>query len=154
MSPSEPLWAASIFDPAIQIDAEGVTELAGAYARSRTLASLGALPLVEGERLTLWRLRPLTVSERADVLAEVGEHRRALKAFRLACNARLDGATVVNGALDGGTLVERGAATGEQWAQAQADAFGASVVDELGSLALQRATVSPKAREPFKLLLS
>lgn len=155
-SPSEPLWCMQLssgMDPAVDQDAEDAATRLAEYATSRHPMELARVPLRAGERPTLWKLRPLTPEERSELLSQPTP-KAVLEAFRCAVVARCDGATVsadgrVSGAEEAAPL-DRGRATAA-WVKAQIALGGGALVDELGSLALQRANVHPKARRPYVL---
>lgn len=155
-NPSAPLWCAQLsssMDPAIDQEAENAPTLLAQYATSRHPVELARVPLRAGEKLTLWKLRPLTSAERAELLS-MASPSAVLESFRIACVARMDNAVVAEGGSVSGTEVpaelERGRAK-HSWVKAQMEIGGGALVDELGALALQRANVHPKARRPYVL---
>ena len=153
-SPSAPLWACSLTDPALAPeDAERPerSKLLRAYGSTRSHADLAALELVEGERLTFWRLRPLTPAQRAECLALSDLAQKYLAAFRIACDARYEGGTMGPDGPVGGKHIDRpkGEAERDEWVVEQVALGGGLIVDELGGIALVRASVHPKARALF-----
>lgn len=154
--PCAKLWVAQVssgMDPAFDQDHPDLPRLAAAYITSRHPKELAAVPLREGETLTLWQLRPLTIEERTEVLS-MPTARCILEAFRCAVVARMDRAVVAPDGTVTGTeepaKIDRNRAS-DAWVKAQVALAGGGLVDELGSLALQRANVHPKARRPYVL---
>jgi len=153
-NPSKPLWACSLTDPALAAeDAEHPERLKRlrAYGSTRSHAALAALELVQGEHLTCWRLRPLTPAQRAECLALTDPAQRYLAAFRIACDARYEGGSMGPDGPTGGKHIDRpkGEAERDEWVVEQVAVGGGWIVDELGGVALVRASVHPKARALF-----
>lgn len=153
VSPSLPLWACSLTDPALApADPEHPerARLQRAYGSTRSHVDLAALVLVTGELLTCWRLRPLTPAQRAECLALTDSATRYLAAFRIACDARYEGGAVGPDGPAGGRLIERAKGTDpDEWVLEQAGVGGGWIIDELGGVALVRASVHPKAKALF-----
>lgn len=158
-SPSSPLWVAQIAgygDPAFDRDHDGFAAALRLYEQTRRPEHLAAIPLVPGARLTLWKLRPLTPAERTDVKGFATEDLRRFIAFRTAVVARIDGGAVsasgeVTGPERPAPLMPNGKLTSDDWLTEQVADAGGGIVDELGALVLQRATVHPKAPRPYRL---
>lgn len=163
-NPSKPLWVLPIADPAdpiIDTAHPECPERVAVYVRTRDPLDLGRLPRVEGQRTTLWLLKPLSSTERAVVMGEPAEERRRTLAFRIACHERVDDAGISGDGLPvGGTPVKAqaekvdGAATSfapESWVDAAQAIGGGQLVSELGQLIIDRANVHPRKLAPFRL---
>ena len=164
--PSKDIWVAQCHpdatDPAFDLDRTDARGLLAAYRASRTYADLAAVPCVAGASPVLVRLRPLTPEQRAALLASSTDSTQYLTACLFAAVAVMEGATV---AMDGphgreealaSTTVNAAGQT-LRWSQITpeglrrlADLGGGALLDELGELALQRATVHPRALAPFR----
>lgn len=163
-NPSKPLWVLPIADPAdpiIDTAHPECPERVAVYVRTRNPLDLGRLPQVEGQRTTLWLLKPLSSTERAVVMGEPAEERRRALAFRVACHKRVDDAGISPEGLPVGGVpcdarVDRvdGVTTAiapESWADEAQARGGGQLISELGQLAIDRATVSPRKVAPFRL---
>ena len=149
MNLSQPLWVACATDPAFVDGPELV-----AYIRSRSIADLAAVPLKDGAQPALVQLQPLTAKARAAALSFPSEPQRRLVACQYAARRviagawRIEAGTVEGSAedLDAGevTITDKGVAR-------LLDLVGGDGIEELGSLAIQRATVHPRATAPFRL---
>lgn len=149
MNLSQPLWVACATDPAFVDGPELVT-----YIRSRSIADLAAVPLKDGAQPALVQLQPLTAKARAAALSFPSEPQRRLVACQYAARRviagawRIEAGTVEGSAedLDAGevTITDKGVAR-------LLDLVGGDGIEELGSLAIQRATVHPRALAPFRL---
>ena len=140
-------------DAAFDTGHEDYARTMTAYIRSRSPEALAAIPRHPGVGLTLWRMKALTAAQRADALAQVGESRQRYVAFTQAVTERVDGATLApDGTPQGGATVKRGEnESTAEWVAAQVEIAGGQILDELGALALDRATVHPRMRDPFGL---
>ena len=147
---SQPLWVACAADPAFVDGPELV-----AYIRSRSIADLAAVQLREpGTLPVLVQLQPLTATLRAGALSFPNEPQRRLAACRYAARRVIAGGWRIEaGAIEGSaedldaaevTITEKGVAR-------LLDLVGGDGIEELGSLAIQRATVHPRATAPFRL---
>ncbi len=150
MNLSQPLWVACATDPAFVDGPELVT-----YIRSRSIADLAAVPLKDAaQQPALVQLQPLTAKARAAALSFPSEPQRRLVACQYAARRviagawRIEAGTVEGSAedLDAGevTITDKGVAR-------LLDLVGGDGIEELGSLAIQRATVHPRATAPFRL---
>lgn len=154
MNLSQPLWVACATDPAFVDGPELVT-----YIRSRSIADLAAVPLKDAaQQPALVQLQPLTAKARAAALSFPSEPQRRLVACQYAARRVIAGAWRIEadaGAwrvegsaedLDAGevTITDKGVAR-------LLDLVGGDGIEELGSLAIQRATVHPRATAPFRL---
>lgn len=147
---SQPLWVACATDPAFVDGPELVT-----YIRSRSIADLAAVPLKDAaQQPVLVQLQPLTATLRCGALGFPNEPQRRLAACRYAARRVIAGGWRIEaGAIDGSaedldaaevTITEKGVAR-------LLDLVGGDGIEELGSLAIQRATVHPRATAPFRL---
>ncbi len=150
MNLSQPLWVACATDPAFVDGPELVT-----YIRSRSIADLAAVPIKDAaQQPALVQLQPLTAKARAAALSFPSEPQRRLVACQYAARRviagawRIEAGTVEGSAedLDAGevTITDKGVAR-------LLDLVGGDGIEELGSLAIQRATVHPRALAPFRL---
>lgn len=149
MNLSQPLWVACATDPAFVDGPELVT-----YIRSRSIADLAAVPLKDGAQPALVQLQPLTAKARAAALSFPSEPQRRLVACQYAARRVIAGAWRIEaGAIEGSaedldagevTITDKGVAR-------LLDLVGGDGIEELGSLAIQRATVHPRALSPFRL---
>lgn len=150
MNPSQPLWVACVDDPAF-IDGPELT----AYVKSRSVADLAAVPLREpGVQPVLVQIAPLTSSLRVTALGFPNEPQRRLVACQYAARRVIVGPWRVEaGAVEGSAedLDAGPAALTDKGVARLAELVGGQGIEELGSLALQRATVHPRALAPFRL---
>lgn len=154
-NPSQPLWVACATDPAIA-DTKANTpqrDALTAYVKGREIAQLAAVALVDGAQPVLVELAPLTAQLRAAALGFPNDPQRRLVAAQYAARKvmlswTIEGGSVVGSAeeLDAGpaALTEKGIAR-------LMELVGGDGIEELGSLAIQRATVHPRALAPFVL---
>lgn len=147
---SQPLWVACATDPAF-VDGPALV----AYIRSRTIADLAAVPLREsGTQPVLVQLIPLTAKARATALGFPNEPQRRLVACQYAARRVIAGPWRIEAGAIEGSAEDLGAAevaiTDEGVARLLA-LVGGDGIEELGSLAVQRATVHPRALAPFRL---
>ena len=158
-NPSRPLWVASMFDPALNTDKGTPGFDAGlAYIRTRSIADLAKIPRAEGMVPVLVELAPLTPASRAAALALQSASQRHLAAVQYSARrVMVQPWQVSAGAIEGPAedldtttagpwpiLTEKGAAR-------LLELLGGEALDELGSLAIQRATIHPRALAPFRL---
>ena len=158
-NPSRPLWVVSLYDPALNTEKGTPGFEAGlAYIRSRAIADLAKIPVRDGATPVLVELAPLTPASRTAALGTAGDAARYLAALRYSARRVIVGPWAVNaGAIDGAAedldldtrstwpvLTEKGLARLH-------DLLGGTALDELGSVALQRANVHPRALSPFLL---
>lgn len=155
MNPSHPLWVASVTDPAIALTTAGSPERDAlhAYVKSRTLADLARVAFAEGQQPALVQLRPLTAKLRAAALSFPSEAQRRLVAAQYAARRVMlawsfEGGDVTGSAED---LAFEGEALSDVGVAKLMEIVGGEGIEELGSLALQRATVHPRALAPFVL---
>lgn len=154
--PCADLWAMQASggtDPAVDLDHPDAPRRLAEYVTSRHPVELARVPLRSGASPTLWQLRPLTIDERSEILS-LPTPKALLEAFRCAVTARMDRVSIAaDGAVSGTetrATLDRGRGS-DAWVKAQVALGGGALVDELGSLALQRANVHPKARRPYGL---
>lgn len=149
-NPSQPLWAACATDPAF-IDGPALL----AYVKSRSLVDLAAVPLREpGVQPVLVQLMPLTATLRAGALSFPNEPQRRLAACRYAARRVIAGPWRIEaGAVEGSAeeLDAADVAITEKGVARLMELVGGDGLEELGSLAIQRATVHPRAIAPFQL---
>lgn len=148
VSPSAPTTIVSLNDPALDRTSRAYDAAAVVYLRSRHPDDRAALPVLTGETLAEYVLDPLSLEalrwcERAetDVI-------RFQRAFRCACFVWRDS----DGHEHKATGIDRGAGFPEApdvWLEASVQAHGLDAVLEVGAVALQRAHVHPRARDPF-----
>lgn len=149
VSPASPLSVVSLNDPAFDRRSPRWPDACADYLVARHPDTIAALPVVQGATPARFTLAPLSVAaldwcrraESADV--------QRVRAFLCACHAYTD---------DGGhehapdkitTSSEGFAEAPSAWREHVAGEHGMAVVYELGDVALQRATVHPKALDPF-----
>lgn len=154
-NPSHPLWVACATDPAIALTAAGTPEREAlhAYVKSRTLADLSRVKFAEGQQPVLVQIRPLSAKLRAAALSFPNEPQRRLVAAQYAARRVMlawafEGAEVTGSAED---LAVEGEVLNDAGIARLMDLVGGEGVEEIGSLALQRATVHPRALAPFVL---
>lgn len=154
-NPSHPLWVASVSDPAIAPTTVGTPERESllAYVKGRTLAELARVKLVDGQQPVLVQIRPLSAKLRAAALSFPNEPQRRLVAAQYAARRVMvawafEGADVTGSAED---LAVEGEVLSEKGIDRLMELVGGEGVEEVGSLALQRATVHPRALAPFVL---
>lgn len=154
-NPSHPLWVASVSDPAIASTTVGTPEREAllAYVKGRTLADLAKVKLTEGQQPVLVQIRPLSAKLRAAALSFPNEPQRRLVAAQYAARRVMtawafEGADVTGSAED---LAVEGEVLNEKGIDRLMELVGGEGVEEIGSLALQRATVHPRALAPFVL---
>lgn len=154
-NPSHPLWVASVSDPAIALTASGTPEREAvqAYVKSRTLADLARVKLLDGQQPVLVQIRPLSAKLRAAALSFPSEPQRRLVAAQYAARRVMlawafEGAEVTGSAEE---LTTEGEVLNDAGINRLMELVGGEGVEEIGSLALQRATVHPRALAPFVL---
>lgn len=154
-NPSHPLWVASVSDPAIAHTAAGTPEREAlqAYVKSRTLADLAKVKLCDGQQPVLVQIRPLSAKLRAAALSFPNEPQRRLVAAQYAARRVMvawafEGADVTGSAEE---LAVEGEVLSEKGIDRLMELVGGEGIEEIGSLALQRATVHPRALSPFVL---
>jgi hypothetical protein len=154
-NPSHPLWAACSGDPALATTKPNSAEREAlmAYIKGREIAQLAAVTLVPGQQPVLVELAPLSAKLRAAALGFPNEPQRRLVACQYAARKVMTAWTVEGTQVTGsaeeldatdGVLSEKGVARLQEL-------VGGEGIEELGSLALQRATVHPRALSPFVL---
>lgn len=156
-NPARDTYVASYLDPAFDTSTpEGLAAL-DAYARTRALADLAKVPLVEHTRPVLWRVRALTAQERAIVVSNRTPPMADYDAVRYAVIERIEDAVVTpEGRVEGGrpTLLARDKASGLATAEALAaemDVAGGAWIDEMGGVIRQRTDMHPRRLLPFRL---
>lgn len=154
-NPSHPLWVACASDPAIAPTTVGTPEREAllAYVKGRTLADLARVKLADGQQPVLVQIRPLSAKLRAAALSFPNEPQRRLVAAQYAARRVMlawafEGADVTGSAED---LAVEGEVLSEKGIDRLMELVGGEGVEEVGSLALQRATVHPRALAPFVL---
>lgn len=154
-NPSHPLWVACASDPAIAPTTVGTPEREAllAYVKGRTLAELARVKLAEGQQPVLVQIRPLSAKLRAAALSFPNEPQRRLVAAQYAARRVMlawafEGADVTGSAEE---LAVEGEVLNEKGIDRLMELVGGEGVEEIGSLALQRATVHPRALAPFVL---
>ena len=160
-NPARELWVAQCADPGDPAFDTAHPQFAvclARYIRTRSLDDLAKVPVLPGLRPALYLLRPLRTSERTDVLNQPGE---ALQRFVAVCTAVhkvLVGASIADGKVSGGTVVEATVSKGgalpmadAAWMDRLSEEAGGQIVDELGALVIQRANVHPTARGSYRL---
>jgi len=158
-NPARPLWVASLFDPALNtLKGTPGFDAGLRYVESRALADLAEIPCVEGMTPVLVELAPLTAEARAAALSETSESRQRVAAFRYAARRVIAGAWTLSAGEVRGDAEELKTEPVTRWpslsqeglARAQ-EILGGLAMEELGSVAIQRASVSPRALAPFRL---
>ena len=154
-NPSHPLWVARFGDPAIVTKTEPSPEKEAlhAYARRRPPADLAKVTFAEGQQPVLVQIRPLSAKLRAAALSFPSEPQRRLVAAQYAARRVMlawafEGAEVTGSAEE---LTTEGEVLSEKGIDRLMELVGGEGVEEIGSLALQRATVHPRALAPFVL---
>ena len=158
-NPSKPLWGASLHDPALDTRKGTPGFDAGlSYVESRALADLALIPCAAGMQPALVELAPLTAEARASALSETSESRQRIAAFRYAARRIISGAWDLSAGEVRGDAEELKADPLTRWPSLSADGLaraqeilGGLAMEELGSVAIQRASVSPRAIAPFRL---
>ena len=154
-NPSLPLWVACMGDPAIERTKPGTAahDALLSYAKGREIADLARVTLRDGQVPVLVELAPLTARLRAAALGFRAEPQRGLGGWQCAARRVLLAWASEGGAVTGsaeeldvseGVLTEKGVAR-------LMELVGGDGIEELGSLAIQRATVHPRALAPFVL---
>lgn len=157
-NPSHPLWVASVGDPAIALTAAGTPEREAlqAYVKGRTLADLARVKLADGQQPVLVQIRPLSAKLRAAALSFPNEPQRRLVAAQYAARRVMttwafEGTATVDVTGSAEELAVEGEVLSEKGIDRLMELVGGEGVEEIGSLALQRATVHPRALAPFVL---
>ena len=158
-NPSRPLWAAVTSDPAfIQDRGTAGFEPMVRYISTRALSDLAEVPVREGQGAVLVELAPLSAEARAAALSFTSDPARRLAAFRYAARRVLAGGWTITGAGMEGPAEELDLDASGRWpiltekATAKIlELVGGDGIEELGSLAIQRASVHPRALGPFRL---
>lgn len=158
--PARDTFVASILDPAFDTSTLEKRALLDAYAASRDLADLAVVPTVAGQTSVLWKVRPLTATQRGVVNSNRHEGLSDVDALRYAVVARIEGAQVLllddGGAwVNGGVVTElrrgdNGLVTDEALA-AELEIGGGVWVDELGAVIRHRSNLHPRRFLPFTL---
>lgn len=155
MNPSQPLRTIVCShpgDPAVDLAAPDALAALAQHARKRTQETLQAIPLRPGASLTLWTLRPLSGAEyafvmRASAAAEdVLDYARCEAAFQLGVHGRTgpEGEVRCTPVQTGKLLLAP-----ESWMDECWSLLGASGIQELGALVVQRARLRDAG--PFSL---
>jgi len=138
-------------DPAIdRSDLKAAYEALKRYSLSRTEEDRARIPLVPGGALTLFELAPLTIE--ALMFVEDGTAgnplQRNYRAFLCACRSYTKPGQPTKPApmSDQGTAFQYALPA---WAQEVASEFGADAINELGSIAVNRAHAPRNATDPF-----
>ena len=128
-NPSHPLWVASVSDPAIALTAPGTPEREAvqAYVKSRTLADLARVKLVEAQQPVLVQIRPLSAKLRAAALSFPSEPQRRLVAAQYAARRVMlawafEGTTAVDVTGSAEELAVEGEVLSEKLASQEANA--------------------------------
>jgi hypothetical protein len=164
MNPSDPIRLALIgttslraptCDPAINLDAPGVSALLSAYEHSRSDTDRDALPLHPGATLSTFTLAPLTSAAFRFVMGGVGVE-RAQRAVLACCHNYADERGAEHRAQDHGGVTATPGAKGfsianEEWLEHLASTFGHAAVEEIAAVAITRAEVGARAVAPFAL---
>ena len=177
MPPSNPstlLWIVQIgtlaraepptCDPALDLDGQvapvdgedappTLTELLTQYERTRDPALAARLPVHPGQQLVQLAVGPLTAAAYRWA-SEVTGVSRAQRAFLACCTCFKDGEGMEHHAAKFGASRELGRGirmASEAWLDHVQDTLGASVVDEVAAVALERAKAGPRAVAPFSL---
>lgn len=158
-NPSKPLWCAALNDPALDTRKGTPGFDAGlSYVESRALADLAQIPCVAGAQPALVELAPLTAEARASALSEPSESRQRIAAFRYAARRIIAGAWEISAGEVRGDAEELKVDVLTRWPSLSPEGLaraheilGGLAMEELGSVAIQRASVSPRALAPFRL---
>ena len=155
-NPSLPIFVAQLSDPALALSPPGAL---AKYKTSRSYADLAALG---ASGVVLYKLRPLSAEQRASLMSIETPESKWLLAARLSvvsvvrenANVTADKVTGPEDPLPEVTELPGGGKP--RWPQlsdegvAQLVALGGgALLDELGELALERATVHPRSLAPF-----
>jgi hypothetical protein len=154
-NPSHPLWVAPVSDPAVAVTKPGTLEREAlqTYIKSRTIADLAKVAFAEAQQPVLVQIRPLSAKLRAAALSFPSEAQRRLVAAQYAARRVMtawsfEGADVTGSAEE---LATEGEVLNEKGVDRLMELVGGEGIEEIGSLALQRATVHPRALAPFVL---
>lgn len=153
-SPARPLLVVSLLDPALDLSTEEGRAAAAAYVRTRSYADLSRLPHDPSMSPVVWKLRALSAKERAVVLGNATPSMGDLDAVRYALVSRIDGATLSPDGPTGGREEELPRVAGlvtEAALEGIAEVFGGAIFDELGRLAIHRASLASVRLVPFPL---
>jgi hypothetical protein len=151
-NPASTIYVAKVsktHDPAINDDHPDVFGLVAKYARSRTREDLAALPLKPGAALRRFSLRALTGDEHAYAVSAQSEFDQQRRAFMLAVHEIVhpDGTAEPAKAVRTGDLL----LAPSSWYDRCYKLGGASLIRELGGLAIQRAELGEDSAGPFVL---
>ena len=159
--PARDLWVGSLLDPAFDRAHASWKETSARYSETRAAADLRAMPVILGQRPTLWRLRPLSITARQTVLTSTSYPMQRLLALRLGLVERVDGAELSpEGAPVGVVPVVLKGIEGsvtpqltDEAMQGEVDAWGGYWLDEIADVILARMDLSPRRYLPFPLPL-
>lgn len=142
-------------DPALDLDAPGVTAALSRYERERSDEARDAIPLRAGMRPALFTLAPLTARALATIEATPsGEVNEALTTLSIACHHYTDAQGVDHHARDLGEVrnVAKGfSVASDDWTEHLFETFGSKQLVELAKVARDRAHARPGALDPFAL---
>lgn len=157
MNPTHEQIIVSVTDPAVDRTVAGYDAQLAAYAEKRTHEALARVRFTG--TVTAFRLRPLGVEARADVLSQPSEARQLLRATRAGLVSWFEGCTVNgDGSLVLGTEHTLKLTDGAAFPLAAADdldalfrEWGGGWLDEIGAVVRDRATFHPRRSGPFSL---
>ena len=134
-------------DPAINLDAPGVSMLLSAYQRSRSDADRDALPLRPGMRPALFEVRRVSVSELRFIREAPTTALQLHRAFLAGCHAYTD----AQGREHRAKVQSEGKAAwaSDEWLDEVGDQYGGQAVDEIGAAVIQWAQAPRGATAPF-----
>lgn len=134
-------------DPAINLDAPGISMLLSAYQRSRSDADRDAIPLRTGMRPALFEIRRVSVSELRFIREAPTTALQLHRAFLAGCHAYTDAA----GREHKAKVQSEGKAAwaSDEWLDEVGGEYGGQAVDEIGAAVIQWAQAPKGSLAPF-----
>lgn len=148
-NPSEPMVVVSLNDPAFDRRSSKWPDAMADYMAARHPDHIAALPVVAGAKPCRWTLEPLSPAALAWVRRTDDANVQRMRAFLCSAHGYVDELDHEHKPAKLTEAPEGFVEAPVEWRNAALREHGAGVVDELGDLAIQRATVHPRALDPF-----
>lgn len=138
-----------ICDPALDVDAQGVSKLLQEHLRRRDEASVAALPVRDGRTLTRFTIQRLSRRALTFVCGVDDPALRAQRAIGCGCHryTDADGEHTATTSKNASGWIE----SDEQWLDELFDKFGQAGIDEIGSAIIDWSRAGVAELTPFAL---
>lgn len=143
-------------DPALNLDAPGISQALTRYERERSDEARAALPLLPDARPSVFVVQPMTPAMARYAASAPNDEARAQWIFGAVCHAFTDESGREHHARDhGGGLTSTGPkgfdVAADEWIDHVAGLYGLDGIREVASVARARAEAGPRALAPFRL---